>query len=40
MAMCDNSSLSIVELWPNIDKLDNLSCGDTSVVHTHDAMIR
>jgi hypothetical protein len=29
MAMCDDSSPSVVELWPDIDKLDNPSCGDT-----------
>jgi hypothetical protein len=39
-AMCDNSSLSVVELWPDIDKLDNPSCGDTSVVRMRDTMIR
>jgi hypothetical protein len=38
-AMCDDSSPSVVELWPNIDKLDNPSCRDTSVVRTCDAMI-
>jgi hypothetical protein len=37
--MRDNSSLSIVELWPDIDKLDNPSCGDNSVVRTRDTMI-
>jgi hypothetical protein len=39
MAMCDDSSPCVVELWPDIDKLDNLSCGDTSVVRTRDATI-
>jgi hypothetical protein len=38
-AMCDDSSLSIVELWPDIDKLDNPSCGDTSIVHMRDVTI-
>jgi hypothetical protein len=38
-AMCDDSSPSVVELWPDIDKLDNPSCGDTSVVRTHDTTI-
>jgi hypothetical protein len=39
-AMCDDSSPSVVELWPDIDKLDKPSCGDTSVVRTRDSMIR
>jgi hypothetical protein len=39
MVMCVDSSPSIVELWPDINKLDNQSCGDTSVVRTRDAMI-
>jgi hypothetical protein len=38
-AMCDDSRLSVVELWPDIDKLDNPSSGDTSVVRTRDATI-
>jgi hypothetical protein len=38
-AMCDDSSLSIVELWPDIDKLDNLSSGDISIVCMRDTMI-
>jgi hypothetical protein len=37
--MCDDSSPSVVELWPDIDKLDNPSCRDTSIVHTCDATI-
>jgi hypothetical protein len=34
------SSLSIGELWPDIDKLDKIRREDTSVVHTHDAALR
>jgi hypothetical protein len=33
------SSLSIGELWPDIDKLDELRHEDTSVVHTHDVSV-
>jgi hypothetical protein len=38
-AMCDDSSPSVVELWPDIDKLDKSTCGDTSVVRTRDSTI-
>jgi hypothetical protein len=38
-AICDDSSPNIVELWPDIGKLDNPSCGDTSVVRMRDATI-
>jgi hypothetical protein len=38
--MCNDSSSSIVELWPNIDKLDKPSYGDTSIVRTCDTTIR
>jgi hypothetical protein len=37
--MCVDSSPSVVGLWPDIDKLDNPSCGDTFIVRTHDATI-
>jgi hypothetical protein len=40
MAMCDDSSPSVVELWPDIDKLDNPSCGDTFIVRMRDTTIR
>jgi hypothetical protein len=33
------SSLSIGELWPDIDKLDKIRCEDTSVVHTRDVSV-
>jgi hypothetical protein len=39
MATCDDSSPSVVELWPDIDKLDNPSCRDTSIVRTCDTTI-
>jgi hypothetical protein len=38
-AMCDDSSLSVVELWPDIDKLDNPYFGDISIVRTRDTTI-
>jgi hypothetical protein len=36
----EDSRPSIKELWPNIDKLDNLSREDTSVVHARNYAIR
>jgi hypothetical protein len=33
------SSSSIRELWPDIDKLDEIQREDTSVVHTHDVSV-
>jgi hypothetical protein len=38
-AMHEDSSPSVEELWPDIDELDNPSCGDTSVVHARDTAI-
>jgi hypothetical protein len=38
--MCDDSSPSVLQLWLNIDKLENPYCGDTSVVRMCDATIR
>jgi hypothetical protein len=35
----EDSSPSIGELWPDIDKLDDSSCEDTSVVRARDASI-
>jgi hypothetical protein len=35
-----DSSPSIGELWPNIDKLDEIRREDTSVVHTRDVSVR
>jgi hypothetical protein len=40
MATREDSSLSIRELWPDIDKLDDLPCEGTSVVHACNASIR
>jgi hypothetical protein len=37
---CEGSSPSIGELWPDIDKLDEIRHEDTSVVHTRDASVR
>jgi hypothetical protein len=36
----EDSSPSVGELWPNIDKLDNSSHEDTSIVHACIALIR
>jgi hypothetical protein len=36
----EDSSPSIVELWPNIDELDEIRCEDTSAVHTYDVSVR
>jgi hypothetical protein len=33
------SSPSIRELWPDIDKLDEIRCEDTPVVHTRDVSV-
>jgi hypothetical protein len=38
-ATCEDSSPSIGELWPDIDKLDKMSCEDTFVVHVRDASV-
>jgi hypothetical protein len=38
-AMCEDSSSSVVELWLDIDKLGNPSCGDTSIARARDAAI-
>jgi hypothetical protein len=35
----EGSSLSIGELWPDIDKLDEIGHEDASVVHTHDVSV-
>jgi hypothetical protein len=39
VATREDSSLSIGELWPDIDKLDDMSCENTSVVHAHSVLI-
>jgi hypothetical protein len=39
-ATSEDSSLSIGELWPDIDKLDEISHEDTSIVHTRDVLVR
>jgi hypothetical protein len=36
----EDSSPSIMELWPDIDKLDDPPCEDTFVAHAHNALIR
>jgi hypothetical protein len=39
-ATCKDSSPSIGELWPDIDKLDDPPCKDSSIVHARNALIR
>jgi hypothetical protein len=39
MAVHEDSSPSVMKLLPDIDKLDNPSCGDTSVMRARDTMI-
>jgi hypothetical protein len=34
------SSPSIKALWPDIDKLDEIRCKYTSIVHTHEVLLR
>jgi hypothetical protein len=36
----EDSSPSIMELWPDIDKLDDPPREDTFVAHAHNALIR
>jgi hypothetical protein len=36
MTICEDSSSSVEELWPDIDKLDNPSYEDTFVVRARD----
>jgi hypothetical protein len=40
MATHEDSSPSVRELWPDIDKLDTPSCEGTSVVHARNALTR
>jgi hypothetical protein len=39
VAMCGDSSLSIRELWSDIDKLDEIPREGTSVMHVRDASV-
>jgi hypothetical protein len=40
VAASGGSSPSIRELWPDIDKLDEMRHECTSIVHTHDVWVR